>query len=67
MKYTVKRQHYADRAYSVGDTLSAAPSDVAHLVEAGVLKAVQPERNKAAPPVQNKARRAPRRTKDDDA
>lgn len=37
MEYTVLREHLGDRPYAAGDKREAAPSDVAHLVRAGVL------------------------------
>lgn len=36
--YNVIRQHYGDKQYMPGDTREANPSDVKHLVDAGVLK-----------------------------
>ena len=38
MKYTVKRQHYGDRLYLEGEERNANPSEVAHLVDKGVLE-----------------------------
>ena len=37
MEYEVKREHLGDKPYMPGDKREAAPSDVAHLVRAGVL------------------------------
>lgn len=37
MKYLVEREHLGDRAYAKGDVREASPSEVAHLVRAGVL------------------------------
>lgn len=36
--YQVIRQHLGDKMYMPGDTREANPSDVKHLVDAGVLK-----------------------------
>ncbi|SHI90920.1 hypothetical protein [Wenxinia saemankumensis] len=35
--FTVLRRHQGDRFYEEGDTREANPTDVAHLVESGVL------------------------------
>ncbi len=58
--YNVLRQHLGDKMYMPGDTRKALPSEVAHLVAAGVLsekkgaKAEKLVQNKAAKPVANK-------------
>ena len=36
-EYDVKREHYGDTYYATGDTRTANPSDVKHLVDKGVL------------------------------
>lgn len=43
MNYEVMRPHLGDKPYSVGDTRTAKPSDVQHLVEKGVLQPVEAE------------------------
>jgi hypothetical protein len=59
--YSVVRQHLGDKMYMPGDKREAAPSDVAHLIAAGVLaeipetKAEKSLQNKATKPVSNKA------------
>ena len=55
--YIVNRQHYGDQLYNIGDTRTARESDVAHLVEKGVLtaKAERTVKNKAEKPAKNKA------------
>ena len=37
MEYEVKREHFGDRSYVPGDVREAVPTDVEHLVRAGVL------------------------------
>lgn len=59
--FRVTRQHLGDRLYMPGDEREANESDVAHLVERGVLelvkaKAAQPVENKAEPKLRNKSR-----------
>lgn len=54
MDYTVKRDHLGDRPYKVGDTRTAEPYDVRHLVERGILE------EKAKPAPKNKSRLAPK-------
>lgn len=57
-KFTVNRQHLGDRMYQAGETREAKASDVAHLVENGVLTAAKAEpalKNKAEKPAKNKA------------
>ncbi len=39
MDYKVLRPHLGDKPYAAGDTRTAKPASVAHLVKAGVLKA----------------------------
>lgn len=56
MKFQVLRQHFGDRLYQAGEEREANQSDVAHLVDSGVL-AAKPER-KAEPRVANKAEAA---------
>ncbi len=53
--YIVKRRHFGDKDYFEGDIREAAPAEVLHLVEQGVL-----EEAKAEAPVRNKAVKAPR-------
>lgn len=53
--YTVIRQHYGDKQYMPNDTREANPSDVKHLVDAGVLKEVK---TKAESAQANKAEKA---------
>lgn len=57
MQYHVMRQHLGDRLYRRGEIRDARPSEVAHLVDAGVLaeKVAPKVKNKAAPAVTNKA------------
>ena len=60
-QYTVKREHYGDRAYARGEIREAHPSDVAHLVQSGILEpvaAVEAVKADAAP--LNKAVKAPK-------
>lgn len=55
--FEVKRQHLGDKMYMPGDTREAAPGDVQHLIDNGVLAEVKAERkppNKSEPPVSNK-------------
>jgi len=51
-KFRVLRQHLGDRMYMPGDTREAVASEVAHLVEKGVL---EPDRAKTDPKPANKA------------
>ena len=55
--YIVKRQHYGDRAYSIGDLREADPREVRQLVDAGVLEIAA---EKAEAKVDNKAMKAPK-------
>jgi hypothetical protein len=59
LKYIVTREHWGDKQYSVGDTRTARPADVAHLVgrclELKVEKKAKALSNKAESPVRNKA------------
>lgn len=55
-KFLVKRIHIGDKPYQVGDTREANPSEVAHLVQNGVLK---PIKSKAKNVANNKAMKAP--------
>lgn len=41
MKYKVQRRHLGDRLYEEGDEREASPSEVAHLVDRGILKATR--------------------------
>ncbi|WP_304615846.1 hypothetical protein [Paracoccus sp. (in: a-proteobacteria)] len=43
--YKVARPHIGDRFYETGDTREAAPIDVKHLVDAGIL--IEPEADPA--------------------
>lgn len=59
-KYKVTRQVLFDRLYQDGDTYEGNASEVAHLVENGVLKPIAAKaepapKNKAEPKVENKA------------
>ena len=56
MKYAVKRQHYGDRLYLEGEERNANPSEVAHLVDKGVLetKEVRVNQNKKQKVSKNK-------------
>lgn len=52
MKYIVAREHLGDRIYAPGDEREAVPSEVMHLVRAGVLieaKVEPPLETKTAP------------------
>ena len=49
-QFKVLRQHHGDRDYLPGDTREADPSQVAHLIGAGVLEEVKIE-----PTVETKA------------
>lgn len=55
--FIVKREHFGDRMYSVGEERDADAAMVAHLVANGVLalKAATKPQNKAAKPLKNKA------------
>ena len=58
--YKVTRAHLGDKPYARGETRTADPRKVKHLVERGVLvdageKAAPDGRNKAAPEGKNKA------------
>lgn len=55
MKYKVIRQHYGDKQYMPNDTREANPSEVKHLVDAGVLEEAKA---KAETPASNKAEKA---------
>lgn len=57
-KYKVTRQVLFDRLYQAGETYEGNASEVAHLVENGVLlkaKAEPAPKNKAEPKAENKA------------
>lgn len=54
MEYIVKRAHLGDKPYSEGETRTAEPHAVRHLVERGILV------EKAEPASKNKARVAPK-------
>lgn len=43
MKYTVKRPHFGDKDFKVGDIREAKPNEVAHLVKNGVLEELPEE------------------------
>ena len=55
-KFIVHRRHLGDRLYEPGEEREASASDVAHLVERGILEPVREKRE--AP--EAKADRAPR-------
>lgn len=62
-EYDVLREHEGDRFYKRGETRTARPDDVGHLVRLGVLgepgeKADPPLANKVEPPLANKAVKA---------
>lgn len=59
MKYLVKRNHLGDGWYPAGAFREARESDVAHLVERGVLeRAIEKPVKKAAEKPKNKAARS---------
>lgn len=43
MKYIVKRPHFGDKDFKVGDIREAKPNEVAHLVKNGVLEELSEE------------------------
>ncbi|WP_144424763.1 hypothetical protein [Acinetobacter equi] len=43
MKYIVKRPHFGDKDFKVGDIREAKPNEVAHLVKNGILKELPEE------------------------
>ena len=55
--YKVARPHIGDRFYETGDTREAAPIDVKHLVDAGILVEVEaePDPQPAPAPAPSKA------------
>ena len=57
--YIVTREHWGDKQYAVGDTRTARPADVAHLVgrclELKAEKKAKTLSNKAESPARNKA------------
>ena len=60
MKYKVMRRHLGDRMYEEGDEREANASDVKHLLDRGILKAVrekaeEPEAKAEGPAPKNKA------------
>lgn len=57
-KYKVLRRHDGEREYHEGDTRTAEPSDVKHLIDLGVLRLIKAEPasdNRAEPKLINKA------------
>ena len=59
--FKVLRQHQGDKPYATGDTRTADPREVQHLVDAGVLEPIKTKaepatKNKAEPAVKNKAK-----------
>lgn len=59
--FKVIREHYGDKAYAAGDTRTADPNDVKHLVPhvlEPVKKARATDAEKAEPPSANKAEKA---------
>ena len=59
MNYDVRREHQGDRFYRQGDTRTADPSMVAHLVRSGVLVEAAKGGRKAEPKPDNKAEPKP--------
>lgn len=56
MKFKVIRRHFGDRPYEVGDEREADEAEVQHLIGHVLAKPGA----KAAPPVENKAVKAPK-------
>ncbi|MDX1127455.1 hypothetical protein GOL24_24665 [Sinorhizobium medicae] len=61
--YQVLRQHLGDKQYMPGDTREANPSDVKHLVDAGVLKEAKVAASKTEKAPANKAEGASTKNK----